>query len=147
MGTLSVLVGLPGNVNIIVNIRFQSWGKRQVFHTDTQSREAKAKSLGTSSEITLLFSKVSRKSMNTGHALRETIHHFSRTIKAVFTSERIFLKGDIKPVKSWYNLLQKWSQAPTGHLTSWKPWAQIRKFINFLTYKISNSIVPGSHRP
>lgn len=59
--------------------------KCQVFHTDVQSREPQVKSPGAFPEITLLFSKVSRKCVHTGHAFREIIHHFPTTVKAVFT--------------------------------------------------------------
>lgn len=57
---------------------------------------------------------------------------FSRTVKAIFASGKTFLKGDIIPVKTQYNLLRKWIQALIGHLESWKMWAQIQEFVKYL---------------
>lgn len=55
--------------------------KCQGFHTYTQRREPQAEDPGTSSEITLLFSKVSIKCVNIGQAEREIIYHVFRNYK------------------------------------------------------------------
>lgn len=60
---------------------------------------------------------------------------------------RIFLNGDIIPVKHQYNLLQKWIQSLAGHLQSWNTQARRRKFVNVLADKMSNKMIPESCRP